>query len=472
MIVSWFEELADNWSIPAALYSLDGEAIFFNHALIKLAGFCEEPCDNQTLPIQEDIFGECHGDFLRSIIDGKSLTKKYRTLRKANGEKLIVKVEYHPFIDEKKNHVGTLLMISNIVNSLDLSNIYNENIFDVIKVGIISINCDGIITYMNNSVEGLTGIKKEEVLGKPYHGVFPDMEDYINRSFANKTNYIDKRIVVNSGIKERAFILNTSVIKDDFLEVVSINMYLFEITEVNDIYKQLIDHERFRLISEMAAGTAHEIRNPLTSVKGFLQLLDTSLNGSKEKEYINIMLEEIEQISQVIKEFMSLGTQKISKSRKFQLSVLIKDLIKFIKSEALLREVEISLNIISDYTFVYGEKEQIKQVFLNLLQNALHSIGNKGFIHISVSTYDQEIYINVVDSGAGILPQNLSKIFDPFFTTKDNGTGLGLSLSKKIIHDHGGDITVSSKPDQGTAFTVKLPLYNSLCNTLIKTISS
>jgi two-component system, sporulation sensor kinase E len=215
-------------------------------------------------------------------------------------------------------------------------------------------------------------------------------------------------------------------------------------------------------IGQIAAGTAHEIRNPLTSIKGFLQVIKYALKEKghvKEQGYTEIMLREINRINSLVSEFLLLSKPRNIKLRPLQVTDIWNEMLPIVENEAILHNMEV--NFVTErsvFPLIVADSELLKQVFLNLCKNAIEAMGEGGMltVRIRLEEAEQKLAIDVQDTGPGIPSYALDKIFDPFFTTKENGTGLGLPVCQKIIHEIGGMIRVSSK-EWGTVFTVLMP---------------
>lgn len=219
--------------------------------------------------------------------------------------------------------------------------------------------------------------------------------------------------------------------------------------------------EKLAMVGELAAGMAHEIRNPLTSIRGFLQLLQRKYGRQgPEQEYFQIMLEELDRINLIIKEFLSLARPSQPQLKITDINELISEAMLLAEQEALMNEVMLEFIKSDNLPLVFLDPAQIKQVILNLISNAIQATGPKGYVQVK-SFYDSEenmLVVSVQDNGPGIPPDKLLLIFEPFYTTKESGTGLGLTLSLRIVESHGGKIKVSSKVGEGSCFSICLPL--------------
>ncbi|VBB05262.1 Hypothetical protein LUCI_0469 [Lucifera butyrica] len=215
--------------------------------------------------------------------------------------------------------------------------------------------------------------------------------------------------------------------------------------------------ERMDSVNQLAAGLAHEIRNPLTSIKGFIQLMQLRKGQVPSASHLELILSEIDRIEHLVNEFRQLArpVKKLS-LQPVDLDQILQDVTLFMQSQA------INKNAVLDYQsqgscMVLGDANQLKQVWINLLRNAVEAIPKGGYIQVTLLAAGEEAVVIVRDNGAGIAPDALKKLGTPFFTTKEKGTGLGLSVCYAIIHEHRGRIQVESSLGQGTAFIVRLP---------------
>ncbi|WP_239618190.1 two-component system sensor histidine kinase NtrB [Cohnella mopanensis] len=235
-----------------------------------------------------------------------------------------------------------------------------------------------------------------------------------------------------------------------------------DVSHFMSLEEQVRRSDRLKTIGQIAAGTAHEIRNPLTAMKGFMQLLEKSLSErgmSKEQDYVGIMLSEIERVNDLVSEFLLLSKPKEIKRAPIRIGHVLQEIMPMIRNEALLHKVTVLYHPKSELSAILADKEQLKQVFLNLGKNAIEAMTGGGTLIISERHYPHEpdkIAVDISDTGPGIAPDALEKVFDPFFTTKPQGTGLGLSICQRIVHDLGGNIEVASD-ETGTKFTVWIP---------------
>ncbi|TFE26069.1 two-component system sensor histidine kinase NtrB [Cohnella luojiensis] len=235
-----------------------------------------------------------------------------------------------------------------------------------------------------------------------------------------------------------------------------------DVSHLLTLEEQIRRSDRLKTIGQIAAGTAHEIRNPLTAIKGFMQLLNKALSDrdmSKEQEFVSIVLSELERVNDLVSEFLLLSKPKEIKLVPIRMGTILHEILPMIRSEAMLYKVTVLYYPKPELPSILADKEQLKQVFLNLGKNAIEAMNGGGTLIIRECSYPYEpdrVAVEICDTGSGIPAEVLEKVFDPFFTTKPLGTGLGLSVCQRIVHDLGGSIEVSSD-EGGTQFTVLMP---------------
>ncbi|QOR67720.1 two-component sensor histidine kinase [Cytobacillus suaedae] len=217
--------------------------------------------------------------------------------------------------------------------------------------------------------------------------------------------------------------------------------------------------QKLELVGTLAASTAHEIRNPLTGIKGLIQLLSEKYTDEKDQLYFSVIDEEIKRINEIISEFLVLGKPTAEKTEDNDIRKIVNELDPLILSEANLYNIK--YRVVNDGEhplLVKCTKDHIKQVLLNLTKNAFQAMSSNGSLVIQLENNSSNCQITITDTGNGIPKEALSKIFDPFFTMKDTGTGLGLVVCKRIITLYGGTINIESEVDVGTKVKILLPL--------------
>ncbi|WNQ10117.1 ATP-binding protein [Paenibacillus aurantius] len=214
--------------------------------------------------------------------------------------------------------------------------------------------------------------------------------------------------------------------------------------------------EKLKIVGELAAGMAHEIRNPLTTMKGFIQLAKSQ--NYNIQPWFDIIMNEIRRMSELTAEFLQFSKPHISNMKPEAVNGCLERAWFLTESQAVSKGHLIHLANVDDTVLVHMDRDKIIQVLLNLIRNALEAMDEPGHIYMEARAEGSDIVIAIEDTGSGIPDSELGDIFTPFYTTKENGTGLGLSVCYKIIQDHGGSLTVRSKLGEGSVFIIRLPL--------------
>ncbi|SFX30329.1 diguanylate cyclase (GGDEF) domain-containing protein [Thermoactinomyces sp. DSM 45891] len=214
--------------------------------------------------------------------------------------------------------------------------------------------------------------------------------------------------------------------------------------------------EKLSAVGQLAAGLAHEIRNPLTSIRGFVQI--SAAESTEVKKWESIILPEIDRINDLLTQFLNLSESRPTRFQNFHVDQLISDIYSLLKPKVMLMGHELVMETPKTPIYIEADPEKLKQVLINLIQNGLDALVQRGQVDIKWYVKHKHLSIEIQDTGAGIKPEFISRIYEPFFTTKDEGTGMGLAICHRIIQDHGGSMRVESRMGKGTTFHLSLPL--------------
>ncbi|MBB6730076.1 ATP-binding protein [Cohnella zeiphila] len=234
----------------------------------------------------------------------------------------------------------------------------------------------------------------------------------------------------------------------------AVQVIIRDISERKKNEELLINSEKLYVAGQLAAGIAHEIRNPLTSLKGFLQLIES---GRKEATYYSIMNSELDRIGDIVSELLMLSKPQVYDLSYHDVRQVMKDSVTLLEAQAILQNITIEADFGRDILWVYGVENQIKQVFINVIKNAMEAMTDGGAIRVRLGRENDSVRVRISDEGPGIAKDQLAKMGQPFYTTKEKGTGLGLMVSYKIVDNHEGKIDVSSQLGQGTTFEIRFP---------------
>ncbi len=223
--------------------------------------------------------------------------------------------------------------------------------------------------------------------------------------------------------------------------------------------EMMIKSEKLAIAGQLAVGVAHEIRNPLTSLKGFVHLMKNGESGNIK--YLDVMTSELNRIELIVSEMLVLAKPQAISFKMKDLNDIMQDVIALIEPQANMNNIEIDLKNDLQNVLVECDENQLKQVFINTLKNALEAMPNGGKINVWIKQMEDRILVRIVDYGCGIPKERMSKLGEPFYTTKEKGTGLGLMISHKIIENHQGCMNIDSEVDKGTVVDIMLPIYHT-----------
>lgn len=322
---------------------------------------------------------------------------------------------------------------------------------------------DNRIIDVNPAFEEVYGWKRSECIGKILPLVPPENSVDAENRYFDLLEGKNIKLLETKDMKKDGTVFDVAISLSPIYnrkgEMVATSVISRDISHEKEHEQLILQSEKLKLAGDIAAGVTHEIRNPLTVISGFVQMM----NNDKESpyhSYTQIIQSEIERINLIIGEFLVLSKPQAVQLKKVSIEQTIKNVIDFYHLEFLKRDISISIDINSEQNTVLGNENQLKQVFINIIKNAIEAIemnNCKGEIHFSINQdIHKIIHITISDNGIGMSESLLKRIFDPFFTTKDRGTGLGMLITKKIIQDHGGIIEIDSKEKSGTTIKIQM----------------
>jgi two-component system, sporulation sensor kinase E len=269
------------------------------------------------------------------------------------------------------------------------------------------------------------------------------------RGLLEKSSLNGQFIISNRVIE---YTLSKNIYKNHHLAI------LHDVTERKEMEDKLRKSDTLNVVGELAAGIAHEIRNPMTALKGFIQLLQGSVKEDFSM-YFEVITSELKRIELIITEFLILAKPQAIQYQQQNLKKIIHDTIDLLTPQAALGNIQFVLDAAEELSEIYCEPNQLKQVFINILKNGIEVMSKGGAIHVSINPLPEDmIRVSFRDHGHGIPEDKIKRLGEPFYTTKERGTGLGLMVSYKIIAEHKGRIEVESEEGEGTTFHIYLPI--------------
>ncbi|NMO97888.1 PAS domain S-box protein [Paenibacillus lemnae] len=337
---------------------------------------------------------------------------------------------------------------------------YLESVINQTADAIHTTDTEGRIISVNRAFERLYGWEAPEAVGRQLAMVPEKLQEEergrLQRLLEGNTLAPVETTRIRKDGSRIEVSISTSPIRDEAGHITSLVSVSRDITERNRMEELLRRSEKLTTVGQLAAGVAHEIRNPLTTLRGFLQLQKQTQRA--EPNHIELMLSELDRINLIVSEFLILAKPQAVHYQKKDLRYIMKDVLSLLDTQAHLYGVEFDLTHMDGPAYVHCEENQLKQVFINVLKNAVESMPEGGSvqIHIAMQAGDQ-IAVNITDFGVGIPEKLLPHIGEPFITNKDAGTGLGLMVSQRIIQSHQGTIEIESEEGKGTTVTILLP---------------
>jgi two-component system sensor histidine kinase HydH len=348
--------------------------------------------------------------------------------------------------------------------SLSRIKAFSDNLVQHMPIGLVAVDNNFKLTSVNQVAKSILLLADEEVIGENAEQVLPEELWQMLTNLDNEREIVEIEIDCNvSASKIIPLEVGATLLHDENRTFLGYVLLLKDLTEVRFLRKEIARSQRLASVGRLAAGVSHEIRNPLSSIKGFATYFKERYHDVPENQQIsNLMIQEVDRLNRVVGQLHEFARPiKISKTS-IKVGTFIENSLKLIERQAVENNIEIQSSITPEVDEVFIDPDRINQVFLNLYLNAIESMGNSGKLTVTLATNVRKggIKIQVEDTGTGIGKDDMTNIFDPYFTTKASGTGLGLAIVHNIIEAHNGDIKVDSRLGRGTIVTILL--YDAL----------
>jgi len=357
-----------------------------------------------------------------------------------------------------------------------------ETVFNSIQEGIIVTDSNGRITYLNDAACELFGLEAEDSLGKRLDervrgldwealsrsegAVSRDMEIFYpaNRfiNFYIVPLVIERQVSTNKIDED-----NSDSHREQGIDIsgerVGHAIILRDITESRRSAQQTLESERLNALTLLAAGVAHEIGNPLNSLNIHLQLMERQarkVDGAAQKELqesIDIARAEINRLDSIVTQFLRAIRPTRPQLRPENVNTIVEEAVRFFAAEIKDRDIVVEQELRSDLPLLHLDRDQMKQAFYNVIKNSFEAMKRRGILHMRTDMDESHVLIRFTDTGGGISAENLSHVFEPYFTTKPSGTGLGLLIVRRIVREHGGELSMESSEGKGLTLTIRLP---------------
>ncbi len=397
---------------------------------------------------------------------------------------ILVGLDPKPFEEARKEDIRNTLALSGILvvlgmagfismywmqsyrsakRSLQDTSAIADEVVSNLPVGLIATDKDGKIAFHNSAAERITGLNLAEARGK-------DPEEILPSHFCGLKESLDRGESISEKEMECEFTedkiipvsISASKIVNEEGQFVGQVLIIRDLGEVRRLQDEIRRNEKLAAIGGLAAGVAHEIRNPLSSIKGIATYFENKFEkDSGDQEMAGVMVHEVDRLNRVITELLEFARPTDLKRKETEVNALIAHSVRLIEKEATANDISIKLDLSQQPLSAEIDADRFSQCLLNLYLNSLQAMEKGGQLYIrDYPKNGHFIGIEIRDTGTGIGAENLNKIFDPYYTTKPKGTGLGLAIVHKIIEAHNGNVKVRSVPGQGTTFTIDIPAKN------------
>lgn len=398
---------------------------------------------------------------------------------------ILVGLDPAPFVDARKEDIRNTVIISGVLVILGLAGFISmfwmhsyhatkkslqdtsavaDEVVTSLPVGLIATDKDKKIAFCNSAAERITGLDLSQARGKYLESIFPGPVSGLSESLDRGESIIEKEMECEF-IREKIVPVSVSASKiiNEEGQFIGQVLIIRDLREVRRLQEEILRKETLVAIGGLAAGVAHEIRNPLSSIKGIASYFKDKFEDSTgDKEMAGVMIQEVDRLNRVISELLEFARPTDLNLQKTDMNSLIEHSVKLIEKEASAKGISIEVDLLQQSLMAEFDSDRFSQCLLNLYLNALQSMEKGGRLSISADLTNKDtIGIDIKDTGSGIQPENLKQIFDPYYTTKSKGTGLGLAIVHKIVEAHHGQIQIHSVPGQGTTVTVRIPVGNS-----------
>jgi two-component system sensor histidine kinase HydH len=347
--------------------------------------------------------------------------------------------------------------------SLSRIKAFSDNLVENMPIGLVAIDNNKKITSLNHVAGSILNLSAEKVIGENADQVVPAKLWQLLENLDMEKGVIEKEI--DCTLRENKVIpleVSATLMNDENGMFLGYVLLFKDLSEVRSLRKEIARNQRLASVGRLAAGVSHEIRNPLSSIKGFATYFKERYHDIPENQQIsNLMIQEVDRLNRVVGQLHEFARPITISKKPIKVKTFLKDSLKLIERQALEENIKIQTDLAPEIDEVLIDPDRISQVLLNLYLNAVESMKNGGnlFVMLLKNKEKKGVEIRVSDTGTGISEDDLTHIFDPYFTTKASGTGLGLAIVHNIIDAHEGEIKVESRLGQGTTVTILLP-YN------------
>ena len=345
-------------------------------------------------------------------------------------------------------------------SSLSRIKAFSDSLVENMPIGLVATDAGGRLIAFNQTAEAILKRTAGEALGKPAEEILPGSCRELFRTLAAERRLIEREIdcAVAEGRTIPLEVIATTLREEDGAFLGHVILFR-DMTEIRRLEEEVARSRRLASLGSLAAGVAHEIRNPLSSIKGFATWFrERYRDNPEDRETAEVMIREVDRLNRVITQLLEFARPLTMDRVPTPLPAVIRHALKMVEGEARKKGVALETDLSAEVGEVPLDADRMTQVFLNLCLNAIAAMEAGGVLRVSLARRDERtVRITVADTGIGIPKEDLPRVFDPYFTTRSSGTGLGLAIVHKIVEAHGGEVRLESEPGKGTTAILLLP---------------
>jgi nitrogen-specific signal transduction histidine kinase len=371
------------------------------------------------------------------------------------------------------DQLAVALENASLYTAVQNGKIYNEILLDSLTSGIIAVNADRVVTVFNQCAQAHIGLSESAVIDREMTVLPPALVECLESVLRTQAGFRDKDVCIKSGDDDIPIRVSGAIFHGYTGELLGALLAFDDMTLLKKMEEQIRRTDRLSSIGTLSAGMAHEIKNPLVTIKTFTQLLPQQYSDTEFRHtFFDLVGQEVKRIDTIVNRLLNFARPAKASLKPVSLHDVIDNSLRLAEQQLARHGIALDRHLDATRHVIEADAEQLNQTFVNFFLNAVHAMkkGGKLTVRTMIINFSPDdpqagslpnvdrIQVDVQDTGCGIAPEDMSKIFDPFFTTKEDGVGLGLSVSHGIIQEHKGTIDVESEKGKGTVFHVQFPL--------------
>lgn len=359
------------------------------------------------------------------------------------------------------DQLAVALENANLYTAVQDGKIYNEILLDSLASGMVAVSDDRTVTVFNQRAQKITGLLDKDVVGHPATTLPDPLVKSIEMILNSGAGFRDQDMIIPADGKQVPIRVSGSVFHGHTGKVMGALLVFSDMTILRKMEEQIRRTDRLSSIGTLSAGMAHEIKNPLVTIRTFTDLLPEQYNDTDFRNtFFDLVGQEVHRIDAIVNRLLNFARPAKASLKPISLHDVVENSIRLVEQQLLKQQILLDKKLMAEQYMIHADAEQLNQAFVNFFLNAIQAMAPGGTLQVHTLLVDKAIQLDIQDTGCGVSEEQRRHIFDPFFTTKETGVGLGLSVSHGIIQEHKGTIDVESVEGQGTVFHIQFPLMD------------